>query len=137
MNLNKTLLAAMFLATAFASSTTLWAVKSESQFVQLDLNSDGSIARSEWTGGFQTFATLDRDGDSVVSRVEFFTLGIRYQTREERFGELDTNHDGRLSATEWKWGEETMALLDRDDDGALTKQEFLCRHAATASVARK
>jgi hypothetical protein len=63
----------------------------------------------------------------LVTRTEFFTRGVRYQTREERFGELDSDHDGILSASEWKWGEATMALLDRDSDGSLTKQEFLAR----------
>lgn len=128
MNLKKTTFAAALLATTFAVSPALRAADLESHFVQLDLDSDGRIALSEWSGGFETFENLDRDGDAVVSRTEFFNRGVRYQTREERFGELDKDHDGRLSAGEWKWGEETMALLDRDDDGSLTRQEFLARN---------
>ena len=129
MNLSKIPFAAALLAATF-SSPALMAADLESQFVQLDLDSDGRIALSEWSGGFETFENLDRDGDAIVSRNEFFTRGVRYQTREERFGELDKDPDGRLSASEWKWGESTMALLDRDGDGSLSKAEFL----ATAST---
>jgi Ca2+-binding EF-hand superfamily protein len=127
MNLTKTTFAAALLAATFSASPALMAADLESQFVQLDLDSDGRIAQSEWSGGFETFENLDRDGDAAVSRTEYFTRGVRYQTREERFGELDKDHDGRLSASEWKWGEATMALLDRDSDGSLSKQEFLAR----------
>lgn len=142
MNLKKTTFAAALLAATFAVSPalspTLMAADLESQFVQLDLDSDGRIALSEWSGGFETFENLDRDGDAVVARAEFFARGVRYQTREERFGELDTDRDGRLSAGEWKWGEATMALLDRDSDGSLTKQEFLARTATrTAETASR
>jgi hypothetical protein len=134
MNLSKTTFAAALLAATFAASPALRAADLESQFVQLDLDSDGRIALSEWSGGFETFENMDRDGDAVVSRTEFFSHGVRYQTREERFGELDTDHDGRLTAAEWKWGEATMALLDRDSDGSLTKQEFLARSTTTRTA---
>jgi hypothetical protein len=142
LNLNNTTIAAALLAATFAISPispALMAADLESQFVQLDLDSDGRLALSEWSGGFETFENLDRDGDAVVTRTEFFTRGVRYQTREERFGELDSDHDGILSASEWKWGEATMALLDRDSDGSLTKQEFLARTATrtTETASRK
>lgn len=138
MNRNKTILAAVLFAATFAISPALKAADLESQFVQLDLDSDGQIALSEWSGGFETFENLDRDGDAIVARNEFFTRGVRYQTREERFGELDKDKDGRLSAGEWKWGESTMALLDRDGDGSLTKVEFLAKATTqTAETASK
>jgi hypothetical protein len=137
MNLSKTTFAAAILAATFAASPALMAADLESQFVQLDLDSDGRIALSEWSGGFETFENLDRDGDAVVARTEFFSHGVRYQTREERFGELDADHDGRLSGSEWKWGEATLALLDHDSDGSLTKQEFLARAAAQTAEAAK
>ena len=138
MNPNKTLLAAVLFAATFAISPALKAADLESQFVQLDLDSDGRIALSEWSGGFMTFENLDRDGDAIVTRNEFFTRGVRYQTREERFGELDKDKDGRLSAGEWKWGESTMALLDRDGDGSLSMVEFLAKATTqTAETASK
>ncbi len=132
----KTPFAAAILALTFLASSELKAAGQESQFVLLDLDSDGRIALSEWSGGAETFDALDRDGDAILTRTEFFTRGVHYQTREERFLELDADRDGRLSSSEWKWGESTMSLLDRDGDGALSQEEFLCRKT-TKAAARK
>jgi Ca2+-binding EF-hand superfamily protein len=101
----------------------------EVQFVQLDADSDGFVAQSEWTGGAETFGSLDRDGDAVITRTEFFTRGTRYKSREESFRDLDADKDGRVSASEWKWGEQAMSVLDRNGDGFLSRQEFRCRSA--------
>ena len=98
----------------------------EVQFVQLDSDSDGFVALSEWSGGYETFDAMDRDGDAVVTRTEFFNRGTRYKSREENFRELDADKDGRVSAREWKWGEKTMSVLDRNGDGFLSRQEFRC-----------
>ena len=131
MKLTKSHFAAALIAATCSIFPSLAAAETarpdETQFVQLDLDSDGRIALGEWKGGAETFERLDRDGDAVVTRTEFFHQGVRYQTREERFQELDADHDGRLGAAEWKWGEDMLSLLDRDDDGFLTRQEFLCR----------
>lgn len=141
MKLAKTPFAAALLSLTFMASPELKAAGQESQFVLLDLDSDGRIALSEWTGGASTFEALDRDGDSIITRTEFFTKGVHYQTREERFLELDADRDGRLSSSEWKWGESTMKVLDRDGNGELSKDEFLCRSGssktATAKAARR
>lgn len=120
-------LAAVLLTATLAMADT----DLEVQFVELDSDSDGFVALSEWNGGFETFDSLDRDGDAVVTRAEFFTRGTaRYKSREERFRELDADRDGRVSASEWKWGEQAMAVLDRNGDGFLTCREFRCRSAA-------
>jgi len=116
------LAAVLFAATVAVADTDL-----EVQFVQLDADSDGFVALSEWSGGFETFDSLDRDGDAVVTRAEFFTRGTRYKSREENFLDLDADKDGRVSAREWKWGEQTMSVLDRNGDGFLSRQEFRCR----------
>lgn len=120
------LIAATF-ATGAAMAAKTPANDLEVQFVQYDLDSDGFIALGEWKGGCETFDSLDRDGDAVVTRTEFFYQGARYQTREERFLELDANRDGQVSGDEWKWGAQTLAVLDRDRDGSLTRQEFGCK----------
>jgi len=89
--------------------------------------SDGFVALAEWNGGFETFDSLDRDGDAVITRTEFFTRGgSRYKSREERFRELDGDKDGRVSASEWKWGEQAMSVLDQNGDGFLSPREFRC-----------
>lgn len=116
------LAAVLFAATVAVADTNL-----EVQFVQLDADSDGFVALSEWSGGFETFDSLDRDGDAVVTRTEFFTRGTSYKSREENFRDLDADKDGRVSTSEWKWGEKTMSVLDRNGDGFLSRQEFRCR----------
>lgn len=116
-------LAAVLLTATFALAET----DLEVQFVQFDTDSDGFVAQSEWTGGSETFDSLDRDGDAVITRNEFFTRGTtRVKSREESFRELDADNDGRLSASEWKWGEQTMSVLDRNGDGFLSRREFRC-----------
>lgn len=118
------LLAAVFAATAAAADTP----DLEYQFVQLDADSDGFVALGEWTGGQETFDSLDRDGDAVITRAEFFTREVsRYKSREERFRDLDADRDGRLSTSEWKWGGQTFSVLDRNSDGFLNRREFRCR----------
>ena len=121
------LAAVLFAATVAVADTDLPDTDLEVQFVQLDADSDGFVALSEWSGGFETFDSLDRDGDAVVTRTEFFTRGTRYKSREENFRDLDADKDGRVSAREWKWGEQTMSVLDRNGDGFLSRQEFRCR----------
>ena len=120
-------LAAILIAATFATGAAQAANDLEVQFVQNDLDSDGFIALSEWKGGSETFDGLDRDGDAVITRNEFFYQGVRYQTRDERFRELDADNDGLVSSDEWKWGAQTMAVLDRDHNGSLTRQEFGCK----------
>ena len=126
------LAAVLFAATVAVADTDL-----EVQFVQLDADSDGFVALSEWSGGFETFDSLDRDGDAVVTRTEFFTRGTtRYKSREESFRDLDADKDGRVSAREWKWGEQTMSVLDRNGDGFLSRQEFRCRNTQAGKGGR-
>ena len=121
-------LAAVLLAVAFAATGAAAESDLEFQFVQLDADSDGFVALGEWTGGSETFDNLDRDGDAVITRTEFFTREVsRYKSREERFRELDADRDGRVSTSEWKWGQQTLSVLDRNRDGFLSRQEFRCR----------
>ena len=117
------LAAVLFAATAAVAENDL-----EVQFVQFDADSDGFVALSEWTGGSETFDDLDRDGDAVITRTEFFTRATtRVKSREESFRDLDADRDGLLSASEWKWGEQTLSVLDRNGDGFLSRREFRCR----------
>jgi len=125
------LAAVLFAATVAVADTNL-----EVQFVQLDADSDGFVALSEWTGGSETFNGMDRDGDAVITRTEFFTRGVQYKSREDNFRDLDADKDGRVSAREWKWGEQTMSVLDRNGDGFLSRQEFRCRNTQVGKGGR-
>jgi hypothetical protein len=119
----------IFFAAVLLTATLAAAVDREVRFVQLDADSDGFVALSEWNGGAVTFGSLDRDGDAVITRTEFFAREAKnpYRSREERFRELDADKDGRVSTSEWKWGEKAMSVLDRNGDGFLNRQEFRCR----------
>src|SRR5688500_14061361 len=107
-------LAMVLIAVTFATATSAVAATAangsadEVQFVQLDADSDGYVALGEWKGGRITFESLDRDGDAVLTRTEFFFREQRYRSRRERFRELDTDRDGQVSAREWKWGAATL-----------------------------
>jgi EF hand domain-containing protein len=132
-------LSAVLLFSLFATAGGLLAETAspagEVQFVQLDADSDGFITVAEWKGGPLTFANLDRDGDDILTRTEFFSREQRYRSREERFRALDADRDGRVSAREWKWGPEALAILDQNHDGFLNRKEFRCREASTGSTA--
>jgi Ca2+-binding EF-hand superfamily protein len=118
----------IFFAAVLMMATMAAADDLEVRFVQLDQDSDGFVALSEWTGGQETFGNIDRDGDAVITRDEFFIREVNlYKTREERFRELDADRDGLVSANEWKWGEKAMSMLDRNRDGFLNAREFRCR----------
>lgn len=133
-------LVAAFTATGAMAADSPAGTDLEVQFVQLDADSDGYVALGEWTGGSSTFDSLDRDGDAVITRNEFFARDVRYKNRDERFRDLDTDRDGRLSASEWKWGAETLSILDSNGDGFLSRREFRARSArseTTSSAAKK
>ena len=126
----------IFLAAVLMIATMAAADDMEVRFVQLDADSDGFVALSEWTGGSETFGSLDRDGDAVITRTEFFTRGVQYKSREDNFRDLDADKDGRVSASEWKWGAQTMSVLDRNGDGFLSRKEFRCQAAKGGRAAQ-
>lgn len=43
----------------------------------------------------------------------------------EAFRNLDTNHDGRITASEWSYDRDDFRRADRNGDGVLTEREFL------------
>jgi hypothetical protein len=44
------------------------------RFERADRNSDGQIARREWTGTTAAFKRMDQDGDGVFTRDEYFAV---------------------------------------------------------------
>lgn len=96
---------------------------SVARFRALDHNGDGRLSGDEWHGANEIYWRLDRNRDGFISPSEF-TSGDDLDV-EDRFGDLDTNNDGRLERAEWHGTEAVFRALDADRDGVLTRQEAL------------
>jgi Ca2+-binding EF-hand superfamily protein len=93
----------------------------DARFRALDHNGDGRLARSEWHAGNELFARIDRNRDNFISNAEF--KGGEDDDREDRFADLDTNRDGRLTRNEWHGSTAVFDALDANRDGVLTRAE--------------
>lgn len=77
------------------------------RFARLDRDGDGYLDRSELRGAREglraggrrgPFAAADADGDGALSLTEL--QAVRPDMTADRFAELDTNHDGRITPDE-------------------------------------
>jgi Ca2+-binding EF-hand superfamily protein len=103
-----------------------WSVQDEedwtaARFRALDHNNDGRLARNEWHGAPELFTRVDRNRDNYLTLAEF--TGADDADREDRFGDLDTNNDGRISRNEWHGSNAVFEALDANRDGVLTRAE--------------
>jgi Ca2+-binding EF-hand superfamily protein len=92
-------------------------------FSALDHNNDNRIGREEWHFDVETFRRADHDRDGALSRAEFLGENNQDDDRGDRFDNLDTNNDGRVSRAEWHGTAERFDALDDNRDGALTRAE--------------
>lgn len=93
-------------------------------FDRVDRNRDGRITRNEWRYDSETFVRADQNRDNVLSRREFLNADTDTD-REDRFGYLDTNNDGRIQRSEWHGSLDTFRWLDRNQDGVLSRSEVV------------
>lgn len=90
------------------------------RFVDLDVDRDGRISRTEWHGAAQVFNLLDANHDGAINRVEM----IGSQLPPELFASVDVNRDGAIALNEWHWSRATFDRRDLNHDGRLTREEF-------------
>lgn len=102
-------------------------------FEELDANSDGKLTQAEMELHMQArFEGADANGDGLLSKDELLErLKARKADRAEKYiGHMlerhDANGDGALSMDEMKSRHhgKMFARMDKDDDGAVTKEEF-------------
>jgi hypothetical protein len=91
------------------------------RFTVLDHNGDNRLSRTEWHASYELFSRIDRNRDGFVSRAEF--IADTDDDREDRFYDLDTNKDGRLTRGEWHGTAAVFDALDANRDGVLTRAE--------------
>ena len=93
-------------------------------FTALDHNRDARISRDEWHFDLESFRRADHNRDGWLSRAEFIGGDDgQDDDREDRFGNLDTNNDGRVSRAEWHGTAQRFEALDDNRDGHLTRAE--------------
>ncbi len=94
-------------------------------FTGLDHNRDGKVTAEEWHFDREGFRRADHNRDGAISRSEFLNENAQDQDddREDRFVDLDTNRDNRVSRDEWHGTRSSFDMLDDNRDGMLTRVE--------------
>jgi len=92
----------------------------EDRFVDLDLNRDNRVSRSEWHGTAARFTALDANGDGVITRVEM----VGSDAPPDLFVSVDINRDRLITTDEWHWSRASFDARDLDRNGRLSREEF-------------
>ncbi len=85
----------------------------------MDRNGDGVVTREEWTGTADAFDARDWNRDGILSGSETRPGARRGQERRAR----DGNENGSADQFE-DWTPERFAVLDRNRDGRITEREW-------------
>ena len=101
------------------------------RFHGIDKNNDGRITRAEWPGNDVSFDNHDWNDDGVLSGDEVRPGARRNDDDGEvpfdRFEALDVDNNGVLTRAEWQGSAALFDRLDRNDDDAISRREFLDR----------
>ncbi len=92
----------------------------DDRFVDLDLNGNGRIERSEWHGTREGFDWLDRNDDNVLAYDE--VVGADETT--DSFTSIDIDRSGAIERDEWHWSRGSFDRRDTNRDGRLSRTEL-------------
>jgi EF hand/PKD domain len=95
----------------------------QEQFRTLDVNGDGRISRSEWRFDLEDFFRVDRNSDNLLTMNEFVLANDVDDDRGDRFDYLDLDGNNRIDRTEWHGSRAAFDVLDRNNDGWITRFE--------------
>ena len=101
-----------------------------------DMNGDGIGDNSGWVGRGDGFLVIDRNGDGMItqaSELSFLMEKANAKSDLDAFGALDSNKDGRIDASDTRFGE-LKIWVDGDGDGATDSGELktLADHGITS-----
>ena len=102
-------------------------VKDSWLIAKYDANGDNTISVDEVASKRdKIFSYMDADEDGAVSFAEYQELDIRKREvlLEARYKKLDLDHDGRISAQEYRSYLGSFERLDFDGDGTITSEEM-------------
>ena len=116
-------------------------------FIQLDVNHDGAIDKSEVpSAAIASFERLLRQGDdnhngrleaqeyrSVLEELKEFGEQARKKA-VLRFRSMDKDNDGKVTRDEFTGPKERFERLDKNGDGSLTESEFLSNSPAISAA---
>ena len=123
----------------------------DEKFAKMDTNGDGKISSSEHSSGARTmFQSMDTNKDGSVTAAEMDTAHAGMKGGDMKSGDtkrsdmkhdgmkmssadkikkMDSNGDGRLSASEYEAGSRDMfAKSDANKDGSITAEEMKAAH---------
>lgn len=102
-------------------------IKDSWLIAKYDANGDNTISVDEVASKRdKIFSYMDADDDGTVSFAEYQSLDVRKREvlLEARYKKLDLDHDGRISAKEYRSYLGSFERLDFDGDGIITTEEI-------------